>query len=152
MRNIIDKIGFFGPVIIFLISIYNLWNQQKYLISYLVFSFCNTIVNKILKVIIQQKRPNDSIKIMDESYEGIERYGMPSGHAQSSFFSIAFLYFVKGSPIWLIIELFIAALTVYQRWKYRQHTIEQLIIGSILGICFAYLSYYITKQWLTEGK
>jgi membrane-associated phospholipid phosphatase len=152
MRNIIDKIGFFGPVIIFLISIYNLWNQQKYLISYLVFSFCNTIVNKILKVIIQQKRPNGSIKIMDESYEGIENYGMPSGHAQSSFFSIAFLYFVKGSPMWLIAELFIAGLTVYQRWKYRQHTIEQLIMGSILGICFAYLSYYITKQWLTEGK
>ena len=152
MRNIIDKIGFFGPVIIFLISIYNLWNQQKYLISYLVFSFCNTIVNKILKVIIQQKRPNGSIKIMDESYEGIENYGMPSGHAQSSFFSIAFLYFVKGSSIWLIAELFIAGLTVYQRWKYRQHTIEQLIMGSILGICFAYLSYYITKQWLTEGK
>lgn len=152
MREIIDKIGFFGPVILFLICIYNLWNQKIYLISYLVFLFGNTIVNKILKIIIQQKRPQNGVKIMDEYYDGIEHYGMPSGHAQSSFFSVAFLYFVKGSPTWLIIQLFIAALTVYQRWKYRQHTVEQLVAGSILGGCLAYLSYYVTKQCLSEGK
>jgi membrane-associated phospholipid phosphatase len=152
MREIIEKIGFMGPLILLCIGIYNLWNQQKYLLSYLVFFIGNTILNKILKIIIKQKRPSDGIKIMNEEYSGEEIYGMPSGHAQSSFFSIAFLYFVKGSPTWLIIELFIATLTIYQRWKYRQHTLEQLFTGSLVGVGFAYFSFYLTKQWLSEGK
>jgi membrane-associated phospholipid phosphatase len=152
MREIIDKLGFLGPLILLCIGIYNLWNQQKYLLSYLVFFIGNTILNKILKIIIKQKRPSDGIKIMNEEYSGEEIYGMPSGHAQSSFFSIAFLYFVKGSPTWLIIELFIATLTIYQRWKYRQHTLEQLFTGSLVGVGFAYFSFYLTKQWLSEGK
>ena len=101
-----------------------------------------------LKNIIQQHRPNHGKKIMNENYEGVELYGMPSGHAQSVFFSLSFLYFVKGSPSWLIIELFISALTLYQRWKYRQHTSEQLFVGSIVGIGFAYFTYWITKHYL----
>jgi membrane-associated phospholipid phosphatase len=152
MREIIEKLGFIGPIILFFIGTYNLWNQQKYLFSYLVFFIGNTILNKILKTIIKQKRPNDGVKIMNEEYSGVEIYGMPSGHAQSSFFSLSFLYFVKGSPTWLIIELFIATLTIYQRWKYRQHTLEQLFTGSVVGVGFAYFAYYLTKQWLSEGK
>ena len=112
----------------------------------------NTILNKVLKIIIKQKRPGDGLKIMNEEYSGVEIYGMPSGHAQSSFFSISFLYLVKGSPSWLIVGLFISALTIYQRWKYRQHTVEQLFAGSVIGIGFSYISYYVTKQWLSEGK
>jgi membrane-associated phospholipid phosphatase len=149
MQETIEKLGFVGPFVLFSIGVYNLWNQKKYLMSYLVFFIGNTIVNKILKIIIKQKRPGDGIKIMNEEYSGVEIYGMPSGHAQSAFFSIAFLYFVKGSPSWLIIELFIAALTIYQRWKYRQHTVEQLFTGSFIGIGFAYVSVYLTKQWLS---
>jgi membrane-associated phospholipid phosphatase len=151
MNKIFDKIGFVGPLLLFFITIYNLWNQQKYLIAYLVFFIGNTIVNKILKLIIQQERPNNGVKIMNEQYSGTEIYGMPSGHAQSSFFSIAFLYFVKSSPTLLIIEGFIVSLTLFQRWKYRQHTTEQLLFGSLFGIGFAYLSYSITKQYLS-GK
>jgi hypothetical protein len=149
MSIIIDKIGFLSPLILLLISIFNLWNQKKYLISYLVFFIGNTIVNKILKIIIKQKRPDNGIKIFNESYTGVERYGMPSGHLQSVFFSLSFLYLVKGSPIWLIIELFIAAITFYQRWKYKQHTFEQLLIGSFIGILIAYLSFNFTKIFLS---
>ena len=146
-----DNIGFMGPLLLFLISIYNLRNQSPYLISYLVFFTANTLVNKILKNIIKQKRPDNGIKIMDEPYDGSEKYGMPSGHAQSVFFSTTFLYLVKGSPSWLIIELFIVALSIYQRLKYRQHTFEQLFTGSAIGLLFAIFSFYITKQWLS-GK
>ena len=148
MRNIIDKIGFFGPVIIFLISIYNLWNQQKYLISYLVFSFCNTIVNKILKVIIQQKRPNGSIKIMDESYEGIENYGMPSGHAQTCAYNLAFVTLVLNNAFITGLYLVITFISMYQRHKYGNHTILQLIIGFIVGIIFGYLVFFAGNKWL----
>jgi membrane-associated phospholipid phosphatase len=150
-NSIFDKIGFFGPLILFSIGIYNLLDQKIYLVSYLVFFITNTLVNKILKTLIQQERPRNGKSIMDEQYKGTEIYGMPSGHAQSSFYSLSFLYFVKGSPEWLILELFIASLTVFQRWKYRQHTPEQLFTGSIVGIGFAYFSYWTTKHYLS-GK
>ena len=86
---------------------------------------------------------------MNEDYVGVEKYGMPSGHAQSCFFSMTFLYLVKGSPAWLIFELFIGIISLYQRFKYKQHTIEQLLAGSILGIFFAYFSFTLTKLWLS---
>jgi len=149
MSGIIDKIGFLSPLLLFIITVFHLFNQKKYLLSYLVFFTCNTIVNKILKNIIKQKRPDNGIRIMNEEYNGVEKYGMPSGHAQSCFFSLTFLYLVKGSPAWLIIELFIGLVSLYQRFKYKQHTVEQLLVGSILGIIFAYFSFSITKQWLS---
>jgi membrane-associated phospholipid phosphatase len=142
------RIGFMGPIILSFITIYSLWNQQKYLYPYLVFSIGNTIVNKILKNIIKQERPSNSKKIMNENYSGSEIYGMPSGHAQSAFFSISFLYFAIGSTNWIFIELIIAALTLYQRWKYRQHTLAQLFAGSLLGIVSAYCSIYIIKHYI----
>jgi membrane-associated phospholipid phosphatase len=151
MDKIFDKLGFFGPLVLFFISICKLWDQKIYLCAYLVFFVTNTVVNKILKKIIQQERPSHGQSIMNEQYTGSEIYGMPSGHAQSSFYSLSFLYFVKGSPSWLILELFIASLTIYQRIKYRQHTPEQLFVGSVVGIGFAYFSYWITKLYLS-GK
>jgi membrane-associated phospholipid phosphatase len=119
------------------------------------FLLVNKFINTLIKLIIKEPRPNGGKNIMefeDKFYKGIEKYGMPSGHVQSCFFSLTYLYLVKKSPLILMIELFITSLTFYQRWKYRQHTVEQLIVGSTMGGCFAYLSYYVTKQWLTEGK
>jgi membrane-associated phospholipid phosphatase len=150
MFEIIDKIGFLGPIILFFITTYNLLNQKKYLFSYFIFFIANTLVNKILKNIIKEKRPENGIKIMNENYAGLEKYGMPSGHAQSSFFSISFLCFVKGFSITTIFELFIAGLTLFQRWKYKNHTLEQLLVGSIFGMVFAYISFNITKLYLSS--
>jgi 4-hydroxybenzoate polyprenyltransferase len=64
---------------------------------------------------------------------------------------VTFLYLVKESPTWLLIGLFIAGLTVYQRLKYKRHTIEQLCVGAILGIMIAYGGFYITKKYLQEN-
>jgi membrane-associated phospholipid phosphatase len=150
-NNIFDKIGFLGPLLLFSIGIYNLLDQKIYLIAYLVFFITNTLLNKILKRLIKQQRPSYGKSIMNEQYKGTEMYGMPSGHAQSAFFSISFLYLVKESPALFIVELFIAALTLFQRWKYRQHTPEQLFAGSIVGIGFAFFAYWMTKHYLS-GK
>ena len=62
---------------------------------------------------------------------------MPSGHGQSVGFSTAFLFLGQSSSYLLIIALFISCLTFIQRYKYRRHTIVELCIGFIIGICFA---------------
>lgn len=149
--KLLDTIGFFGPFILLCIGILLLWKQSKYFYGYVLFYVINTFINKLLKMAVREPRPKDGKNIMDfekNIYEGIEEYGMPSGHAQSSFYSITYLYLVKENPLWLIVELFIASLTIYQRWKYNRHTAQQLMIGSLVGALVGWMSVTIINKYL----
>ena len=141
----LDGIGFFGPIIVFLLNIYLLRLRYPYLLAYLVFFFMNKYVNKILKLVIKQARPDGGISFINESYTGADKYGMPSGHAQSAFFSIVYLYSLHHSVYLLLSTLFLGFITLYQRWKYRRHSVQQLIVGSAVGSIFAWSIYSLEK-------
>jgi membrane-associated phospholipid phosphatase len=140
-----DIIGFFGPAILFCISVLKLYKRQPYLIGYLIFSAGNIIINSILKTVIKQERPHS---IGDEHYIGMQKYGMPSAHAQSVFYSMTYLYLTNGDSEILLVGMFIGALTLYQRWKYSQHTVEQLGVGVIVGVIIAFFAQFMTKQYI----
>jgi len=144
--NVLDYIGFLGPILLLFISIFKLWNQPPYWRAYLVMFFINSAINQVLKLWIRQERPTGGQTIMGEPYSGANVFGMPSAHTQSIFFSLTYLYLVKRSNTILIIELFIALLTIYQRFKYKQHTMEQLCIGAVIGIGIAYLGWLSTNE------
>ncbi len=151
MEKILDIIGYFAPYILFVFSIVLLWKRNQYFTGYIVFYFLNIIVNKILKVIIREPRPTGGKSILsfeDGIYEGIEKYGMPSGHLQSCFYSLTYLYLVKESPSWLLLETFIASASFYQRWSYNRHTVEQLSVGSLVGIFMGWFSYFMVHKYL----
>jgi membrane-associated phospholipid phosphatase len=62
-----------------------------------------------MKKIIREPRPPDYADVsetLQSKYVNEEKFGMPSGHSESVFFSAAFLWFVIRSPIMLMIELF----------------------------------------------
>jgi membrane-associated phospholipid phosphatase len=150
----IDVIGFYGPMLIGFINIGALWCRNLYAISYVLFSMLNVLFNGVLKTIIKEQRPSGQIYL--NQYDIVpntvpSRYGMPSGHAQSVGFSVTFLYLVVHSPAMLYVSLFIATITLYQRYKYRRHTIGQLAIGFMVGALFAAISHEITKTYIT-GK
>jgi membrane-associated phospholipid phosphatase len=145
-NSILDYIGFFGPIIVIIISIIKLWNQPQYLFGYACFEVINGIINSILKSLIRQERPEGGRSIINEKYTGANIYGMPSSHTQNVAFSTIYLYLVKRSPIYLILESFILALTFYQRWKYKRHTVEQLMVGTGIGAVIGYFGFYMTKK------
>ena len=146
----LDMIGFFGPIILLMLNIWQLCGNGIYSTISLVVFFINMCINKILKVWIREPRPSGGQSmITSEDYGGIEQYGMPSAHSQSAFCSVTFLYLVKHSVISLIGGLSIASLTLYQRWKYRRHSIEQLGVGAMVGILVAYISYTLTTKIIT---
>jgi len=150
LKKIIDEyVGFHGPILLSVITILNLLNQKKFLISYLVFFVVNHYINKILKTVIREPRPSNSIQINDMDNNEGSKYGMPSRHTQSIFYSLTFLYLVKSDVYLLIAGLFIASIAIYQRWTYRRHTLEQLIAGSLIGTFFAYFAYYMTNLYLS---
>lgn len=154
--NIIDIIGISGPLILFFISTMNLW-KQKYIYGYLLFYIINTFINNLLKITIKEPRPitNNTITnntVIKEKYPGVHKYGMPSYHAQSVVFSLVFLYLVNKSIFLLLIEIFIVFITLYQRWVYRHHTIEQLAVGTFIGGVTAYIGYFMTKQYFVTNR
>jgi membrane-associated phospholipid phosphatase len=143
IETILDTIGFYGPIIIAFIVCSVLWYRPKYLFLYIVFLFLNNELNKILKLLFREKRPDNPIFFSQiEKYKGAQMFGMPSGHAASVGYSLMFLYILTGVSYWIYTIGFIAALTCIQRWKYRRHTVEQIIIGLFFGMAVAYILLY----------
>lgn len=150
-----DLVGFYGPLIIGLINVFALWCRKMYLISYVLFFAINSFINGILKNLIQQPRPSGQIYLNDHDIvpdSAPSKYGMPSGHAQSVGYSITYLYLVVNNPIILYISLFIGALTIYQRFKYRRHTLTQLFVGLVIGSIVAMVSYEATRTLILQSK
>jgi membrane-associated phospholipid phosphatase len=153
--KVIDAIGVHGPILTSSITCVNLISQKKYLISFLICVFINHFLNGILKSIIREPRPGESKSIESDTLNldlvgNIEKYGMPSYHAQSVFFSTTFLYLVQKNPIMLFFEFIICIITLYQRFKYKRHDMRQLAVGSFIGIGFAILCFTLTNQYLSK--
>jgi membrane-associated phospholipid phosphatase len=152
--KLVDTVGQNGPILTLFITSANLLSQKKYLISFLICVFINYLLNGILKSTIREPRPgqpkaNDSEKMID-LVGNQDKYGMPSYHAQSVFFSTTFLYLVQKKPSMLFLELVICTITLYQRFKYKLHDIRQLAVGSFIGISFAFLCFTLTNQYLSK--
>jgi membrane-associated phospholipid phosphatase len=111
------------------------------------------LLNKTLKQLIGEPRPGEATeKNVYKGYEntkGAEIYGMPSGHAQSVLFSTIYTYLVTKTESVLIGGGFISMLSLIQRYKFKRHSIKQLIVGSLLGAGVALFGYNISTFYLT---
>lgn len=136
----LDLVGLLGPIILFIVSAWQLWGNGIYWTLSIVVFCINIFINIGLKQWIREPRPVGG-QIM--SIYGVLDYGMPSGHSQMAFGLVTFVYLVKQSVSFLIGGVWIIGLTLYQRWKYNRHSIEQLVIGAIVGILVSYISYTV---------
>lgn len=149
--KLMDYIGFFGPFILFCISLWKLTTRVPFLYGYVGLFLGSTLINKLLKILFKEPRPDGSRTIVDEPYQGADAYGMPSGHAQSVCFSATYLYLTTKDLFWLALELCVVSLTVLQRWKYKNHSIEQLAVGSLVGTFLGYYGYQLMNTWIKES-
>jgi membrane-associated phospholipid phosphatase len=161
LEQVFYQVGNNGPFILTISSLLLLKNKQYYFEFYLIGSIVNFILNQFLKLLIKQPRPSVDQKTFDlamkhmkstTNYANLISYdkvlGMPSGHAQGVLFSTAFIYFVfyqlkpnNTNTNILLFYLFISFITIIQRVYYKFHTINQIIVGGLLGIGFSYLVY-----------
>lgn len=159
--KIIEK---YGPIIVILCSILYLINKPTYLFFYTIGTIINIILNLTLKYIIKDNRPSVSEKEKkiitlankNDYFNSIDKYGMPSGHAQSLGFSIGFMYiFIKKSYL-LWIYIIISCITLIQRYINNKHTILQLLIGYVIGMIIGLIFYKIgnhsNKGYLFKKK
>ena len=152
--DLFDYIGYYGPILFIVIVFYFLWNRPKYLLAYLIFFVINGSLNGLLKTLIKQPRPSGQKHnhIDGDIFTNAHIYGMPSGHAQSVGFSAMYLYMTTASTPLLLLSLFMTACTVYQRFKYRRHTMEQLMAGLFVGTALAYFAHYILESKIFSYK
>ena len=147
----IDLVGFYGPIILNITSIILLWNQQIIMWSYILGSISSIIINLVLKIIIKDPRPEQDAKLLklavdNGKYLNANKYGMPSGHSQSVGFSCTFIYLVLHNFNYFLVYFAISLVTMIQRFKYKKHTIPQIVIGFIIGIILAYTTIFIYKK------
>ena len=155
LSKILLNIGSNGPLILFIASVYLLRNSQNGLYYYIIGSILNTILNVVLKGIFQQPRPiydKDLFKVAlnyNKKHQFMipsNIYGMPSGHAQSVFYSTIFIYLMFKNSNITIFYLLISLITLFQRIEELWHTVFQVIIGSLIGLIFGYFIFYMYQQ------
>lgn len=143
----LDYIGFLGPGILIGISYAYMFYygfQKKFLFTEMI--EINAILNFFLKRIIKQPRPTKQIELKIPFFDGLKfkDYGMPSGHAQmAAFVTTFFLLYAKDYKyVFGTIFTAITLATLYQRYKYRAHSLFQIIVGALIGIFMGFTSSY----------
>uniref|UniRef100_A0A6C0ER22 Phosphatidic acid phosphatase type 2/haloperoxidase domain-containing protein n=1 Tax=viral metagenome TaxID=1070528 RepID=A0A6C0ER22_9ZZZZ len=161
IEKLIYKLGKYGPIILLLYSLFLLWNNENLFFYYTIGIFVNSLLNLILKGILQHPRPSEDPKEFELALKNGKRFifkdgiiphdifGMPSGHTQSAVFSSVYIYLSLRQVKVFVFYLVISLITIYQRIKYNYHTLLQTIIGGIIGIMFAYYVYYLAQEKIT---
>jgi membrane-associated phospholipid phosphatase len=155
--GILYELGSYGPILLIILSWYSLWEHKNLFFYFNVGLFANSILNLILKGIIQEPRPmfdSKKIKLMTTHASGyffqngipFDIYGMPSGHAQASFFITVFIYLSLKHTNLLYLCILFSLLISYQRVKFNFHSISQVIVGGIIGSGFAFIIYELARE------
>jgi membrane-associated phospholipid phosphatase len=153
IEQIINFVGFNGPVILFLASIVYLYVKNSYFTIYIIGFMLSGLINYILKGVFKQPRPIDDNHLfnLEKMYRNVmtfENYGMPSGHTQSVFYTTTFTYLAIENNILLVGSLFISLLTIYQRVQSKQHFLFQTIVGATIGSILGLAFYKYAKNQL----
>jgi membrane-associated phospholipid phosphatase len=152
-------LGEWSIIIIFFLSCFLLRYQANYLIFFIVGFVLNLILNMFLKSMIKQPRPStsDDLRRLLEKH-GLpfayrykltsDSFGMPSGHAETTMFCLAFLYFVDAKQIHGLLYVLVL-LILWNRLFFEFHTILQVIVGSLIGVAVAWIFYKLARRGLT---
>lgn len=147
--NFFYAIGFFGEIIMIFLVCALIRHEMFYLLFYVVGIVLSSNINFLLKSYFKELRPNNPVKFLDTDNFSKSKtstaYGMPSGHSQAVFFSIAYLWLTLHDTFLLQATSLIGISTVFERWYFHNHTLNQMFVGGIVGSLFALLTVYIRE-------
>ena len=154
MNIILYNIAKYSHYILIVISLFLLRNNNTLLYYYIIGVSLSELINMLLKILIKEDRPkndksNDDKSNDDKSNElssNIQKYGMPSGHAQSVSFSTMFIYLSLHNIYLTSIFIIISFIAVFQRVYLKFHTLKQVIVGILVGSFLSYLFYKLAVK------
>ena len=150
---IFDYIGILAPIILFVTSVFLLHSKSTYFKIYMLGFILNNILNIIIKNIIKEPRPSNSSRILEiaitnKQMVDFDLYGMPSGHTQTCGYNLAFITLVLNNSFITGSYLMITFFAFFQRYKFYNHTLLQLLVGLFIGISMGCLSYNVANKWI----
>lgn len=144
MNILVENIPFFLCFISIGILIFV---QEKNTLFFFLGGFLlNELLNRVLKPWIRDPRP--------VPLSSTDKYGMPSGHSQLAAYSLVFMTLVLqekhyGAIILLFLGLTVA--TMAQRVITQAHSLEQVIIGGLLGGVLGYIFHKFARKYITDN-
>jgi membrane-associated phospholipid phosphatase len=140
-------IGYFGWQLSTVYAMYVsfIFSWVYFLAFVIVFLLSGWVNHAVLKDYINDPRPADSTPFLASEHFKKRVNGMPSGHAQQTAFSLTFAYLLTGRRFYESLAIF--SITIIQRYVFKNHTAQQLFVGSILGFMIAYLTVYVLNKW-----
>lgn len=141
LKKTLAYIGLFGPLVLFVVIIATIFSRginTTGIILILAWMPIGMTLKSILKWIINEPRPKGSIYLNEwERYLDKGTKGMPSGHAYFVGSELAMTICMK-LPVWLkVYSCFQSAITMWQRYTYKKHTISQLCVGFFVGVMYS---------------
>lgn len=121
------------------------FSMWKYVVT-IATPFLGGLLNQLLKNILRHPRPKNT-----QYLNKIERcldggvYGMPSGHAQLVGLALSISLQMRLHPMFSLYLLTQTLITLWQRYVYQKHTIEQLAWGLIVGYVTGFLYVFIVS-------
>ncbi len=158
MNKYLSSLGYQGPntlllLILLLLSI-NI-NQPPFSIYIIVIAWqmVSHLLNITIKLYLKAERPDSDkdpnfphLKTTLKNFLVVHRnYGMPSGHAQAVISELTFIALYFQKPIVTALAAAQTALTLYQRYATRRHSLEQLAAGSLLGLGMGFAGVWLLK-------
>lgn len=148
-----DYVGLYAPIILFILSLFLLRNMRTYLQFFVSGFILNNILNIILKLAIKEPRPSKDQKaieigVVNGARIGFDKFGMPSGHAQTCGYCVSFITMTLNNPFITCLYSLISVISLFQRYLYNNHSILQLATGFIVGGGFGYLTYIIGNKYI----
>ena len=122
----------------------------------IVWQLASHLLNVIIKNTIKAPRPDSQEEefaklkktVSYKNYLTIHRnFGMPSGHAQATVSELTFIALYFKEPLLTAIALLQVAITLWQRYTTKRHSLIQLLAGSIIGVIVGVLFYLIILHY-----
>lgn len=145
--SVIATVYGYVPFLIMILTVFGFIITFNKNLLYIIFIMpTQTLISDLfLKRIFKKPRPINS---------ALPTYGMPSSHSS---FAIALLTFLllhiteQKKDKWSIITYVIATLTLlpipWSRVEVEDHTVLQVIVGSLVGIGFGFIFYFMKKYF-----
>ncbi len=163
MNKYLSNIGYQGPNTLFALIILALVflkpnTSISLYLAILLWQFASHLLNITIKNILKLPRPdttnenNEFTKLQKsitwKNYLIIHRnFGMPSGHAQAVVSELTFIALYFQNTLLTAAAALQVALTLYQRYNKRRHSIKQLAAGSALGLLVGATFYKGVKMY-----
>lgn len=166
MHKYLSLLGYQGPntlLILILVMLFITTKERSFSIYAIIIAWqmASHLLNIAIKLFLKAPRPDSDkdpnfphLKTTFKNFLIVHRnYGMPSGHAQSVISELTFIAIYFKNPLVTAIAGAQAALTLYQRYQTRRHSIKQLLMGSAVGLIvgFALLLSPPFNQCLQSG-